>query len=416
MTRPIRNLTIVVVSFLVAASPALAATFIVSNADDTGPGSLREAIGQAEANATADEITFDADYTIVLGSSLPDITTDIIISGNGWEHTVIDGGNTPGGTDGVRAFLITTGFLTLDAVTVSNCYGSAVINTSSGQLLVTNSQLSQNKAIYGGAIGSSGPATIETTSFISNESSGGGAIYTDGSTLQATGCTFFNNSSTGGSVHTGWGGAVGVRWAATAGLTNCTFSDNSAEQRGGAIYVDHNATATFSFVTISRNVATVIDSGIYVQDSATNVDITHSIVTDKCRDDGSGASITSLGFNLDAGDTCGFDVGMNDLINDNPQLGTLQDNGGPTVTMALPASSPAVDAGDVTCGAVTTDQRGLGRPSDGDGDGTPECDIGAFELQQASIFSDGFESGGTTNWSVVMNETNRFPQPLNPLQ
>ena len=71
----IRTLAIAVALVAMGANPSLAATFVVTNADDTGPGSLRDAITQAEANGVADEITFDADYTIVLDSTLPDITT-----------------------------------------------------------------------------------------------------------------------------------------------------------------------------------------------------------------------------------------------------------------------------------------------------------------------------------------------------
>lgn len=71
-------------------------------------------------------------------------------------------------------------------------------------------------------------------------------------------------------------------------------------------------------------------------------------------------------------------------------LGPLQDNGGPTLTHALPAGSAAIDAGDPggctdNYGAIlTTDQRGESRPSGA------ACDIGAFELHDA-IFQDGFD-------------------------
>ncbi len=57
---------------------------------------------------------------------------------------------------------------------------------------------------------------------------------------------------------------------------------------------------------------------------------------------------------------------------------TLRDNGGPTRTHALLAGSTAIDRGD-NSGAPGTDQRGVARPRDGDGNGSKIVDIGAFE-------------------------------------
>jgi len=61
-----------------------------------------------------------------------------------------------------------------------------------------------------------------------------------------------------------------------------------------------------------------------------------------------------------------------------PLLGPLQDNGGPTWTMALLPGSPAIDAGDDTPPLPDFDQRGPGFPRISG----PHIDIGAFELQQ----------------------------------
>ncbi|MBP7622659.1 MAG: hypothetical protein KA763_01720, partial [Xanthomonadales bacterium] len=74
-----------------------------------------------------------------------------------------------------------------------------------------------------------------------------------------------------------------------------------------------------------------------------------------------------------------------------PKLGPLQDNGGPTLTRALLSSSPAIDVGqNSTC--ATTDQRGVTRPADGDGNGSKICDLGAVEKVIDAVFSNGFES------------------------
>jgi hypothetical protein len=62
--------------------------------------------------------------------------------------------------------------------------------------------------------------------------------------------------------------------------------------------------------------------------------------------------------------------GASDLVVADPLLGSLADNGGPTLTHALLAGSPAIDAGDnAVCPA--TDQRGVARDA--------ACDIGSFE-------------------------------------
>jgi hypothetical protein len=81
--------------------------------------------------------------------------------------------------------------------------------------------------------------------------------------------------------------------------------------------------------------------------------------------------------------TCNFN-GPGDLSNTDPRLGPLQDNGGPTQTMALLPGSPAIDAGnphgcrDDSRHLLKTDQRGKPRP---DKEDTGGCDIGAYERQ-----------------------------------
>lgn len=86
-------------------------------------------------------------------------------------------------------------------------------------------------------------------------------------------------------------------------------------------------------------------------------------------------SVISLGHNLFGNMSGGSGFVSNDLVNVNPQLGLLQNNGGPTQTMALLPGSPAINAGDNT-GAPTYDQRGPGFPRIVGG----TIDIGAFEV------------------------------------
>lgn len=89
-----------------------------------------------------------------------------------------------------------------------------------------------------------------------------------------------------------------------------------------------------------------------------------------------------FGFGGVAGVTPNFSPGATDLVPGEPLTAildtALRNNGGPTTTHALAAGSPAIDAAG-TC-FPQTDQRGIPRPQDADGDGFPDCDIGAFEI------------------------------------
>jgi hypothetical protein len=81
--------------------------------------------------------------------------------------------------------------------------------------------------------------------------------------------------------------------------------------------------------------------------------------------------------------TCNFS-NSGDRNNTDPMLGPLQNNGGPTQTMALPSGSPAIDAGnpsgckDGSGHLLTTDQRGYPRH---DPEDTAGCDMAAYERE-----------------------------------
>jgi len=126
-------------------------------------------------------------------------------------------------------------------------------------------------------------------------------------------------------------------------------------------------------------------------------------------------TVISSGHNLDSENSCGFDA-TGDLVNTDPMLGPLQDNGGPTFTCALPIDSPAVDAGD-NSGAPDTDQRGVTRPQ-----GTT-VDIGAFELEGGGLppsteAQPGVSPSNPNNWTRNLNPPTLSVQfvSINPQQ
>ena len=89
--------------------------------------------------------------------------------------------------------------------------------------------------------------------------------------------------------------------------------------------------------------------------------------------------VISGGNNVDQDGSFGL-AGAGDQNGVNPLLGPLQNNGGGTrLTHALLGGSPAIDAGGAAV-CPGTDERGVGRPQDGNGDGTAVCDIGAVEF------------------------------------
>jgi hypothetical protein len=190
----------------------------------------------------------------------------------------------------------------------------------------------------------------------------------------------------GGST-TGGGGA---QLNGTVRITNSTFSGNSATAGSGGGFQSNGSNQILTNVTVVGNSSVTNGGGIHRGTTNVNLYIRNSIIAGNNGAAGSpdvtnsAGGITSEGHNIVGvtGTSTGW-IGS-DLLDTDPLLGPLQDNGGLTLTHFPMLSSPAIDAGDncvfdLSCTtnnppeAVTTDQRGAARPVN------VTIDIGAVE-------------------------------------
>jgi hypothetical protein len=242
-----------------------------------------------------------------------------------------------------------------------------------------------NSAPWGGGVAVNGHARIERSTVAGNTATdfGGGGVVNEGRLTIADSAIHGNSASFGG-------GVANMQWG-NVGVENTTVSSNA----GGGLFNDLLAAAGLDSCTVVANTGDATEhSGVMNWDSvAVHGTIIAANVPFNCAN-----PVTSYGFNLESAGDCALD-GPGDVSGLDPMLGPLADNGGPTASHALDPASPAIDAGDAAA-FFATDQRGFGRPVDGDFDGLALADIGAVEFA-GRLFADGFETGGTTAWSSV---------------
>jgi hypothetical protein len=284
------------------------------------------------------------------------------------------------------------GTLTVTNSTFSNngaSFGGGIANGGEGTLTVANSTFSANTASAlggGGGIFNFGTLTVTNSTFSGNIANiGGGGIANDNGTLTVTNCTFFANSvPILFSGETGAGG--GISNNATLMVTNSTFSGNSAGTGGG---IENGGTATLTNSTFSGNSATrfTVSPGGAIANEGVVTSINTLLAASSSGNCGGGSVVADGGHNLDDDGSCGFSSARRSLSKTNPVLNPagLQDNGGPTQTIALLSGSPAIDAGDQTvCAAPPVnnrDQRNFVRP----GSGHVACSIGAYEADALPV-------------------------------
>ena len=235
----------------------------------------------------------------------------------------------------------------------------------------------------GAAVDDEGTLTATDTTFLDNSSVGsnGGAVFIGGNAdATITGSSFVGNSSSASGALGGGGGAIATDTAnGSVMITNSTFTGNSAGG-GGAILQEGRGGATIVSSTLAGNTASDSSTagGIYADEGSAT--ISASIVANNTPANCNSGAIVDNGYNLedDSAASCTFSTADHDIVGKDPNLGPVDNDGGPTATMPLLAGSPAIDQIPLTthlCPA--TDQRGAPRP----GQGKTACDIGAYEAQ-----------------------------------
>ncbi|HFA50059.1 MAG TPA: T9SS type A sorting domain-containing protein [Bacteroidetes bacterium] len=301
--------------------------------------------------------------------------------------------------------------------TVANCsfsgnsaggYGGAIYNTSSSSPTVADCSFNGNSANSGGAMTNLASSPTVTNSSFSGNLAGdkGGGMYNFSSPSSissptVSNCSFSGNSANNGGSSGGGGGIHSQNSVLT--ITHSTFSTNTTAYAGGGLRCigGSGSSTTVQYCTFSGNIANTAGGGGggAIDTGGENLNVNNCTFKDN-QDAGAsnrnglwlagttniqnsifdngggnietiGGGFTSLGHNIEDGNS-GFLDQSTDIINTEPLLGPLADNGGPTLTHALLPNSPAIDQGG-TCG--TTDQRGMPAPENG------ICDMGAFEYK-----------------------------------
>ncbi len=377
-----------------------AATLTVNNSGDSGEGcTFREAVARINAGGALDNgcvsagsafgdndtILFDVDAVNGLTSEVV-ISKDVSINPSGDSVTISSTGTdrvlgiTGGATVNINRLMVTGG-------NTSNFAGGIGLDTGTS-LSLTNSTVTDNRAaLGGGGIGVATDAVLSlTNSTISNnqaDSRGGGiAVARDGS-LTLSNSTITNNTSLSE------GGGIAGLQGANLQIANSTVSANTSSRNGGGIVVQRYSILSIINSTITQNFATSLGGGLSTEnlsltlhnnlivgnrtDSARAGELRFSsqaLTNSSVRQNLIGDSYLDSNLTLQTDNTI---VDADELPN---ILSPLADNGGPTLTHALPEGSPAIDAGDSTfCAAApinNRDQRGVRRGAN--------CDIGAFEV------------------------------------
>jgi len=364
---------------LALAAPAHAAVIVVETTQRSATGTLCNvgdaldaANGDVQSGGCTETLPSGADVvdlsgltgTIAIGGDLlPVIQEDVTLRGPGANLLTIDGGGLS------QILVVAHGTLTVEGLTIANGStggrGGCIALLGAG-LVLRDSRVTGCDAFNGGAIAvdDGSTARIERSLIDANTAGNSGAgVIVSTSTAEIDDSTFSGNvaQQAGGGIAVF--GADGGGVATTARIHSSTFADNGGGTGGGNLY------------TASGDPA--------VQTLLTHVLLAAPQSGGNC----GGGAVTSQGWNLATDASCAL-AATGDLPNAIADItSTLTDIGGTTAAHALLPGSAAIDGGnpagctDATGAPLTVDQRGAGFPrrTDGNLDGSYECDIGAIE-------------------------------------
>jgi subtilisin-like proprotein convertase family protein len=341
---------------------AHAAVITVTNTNDSGPGSLRQAIFNAN---NGDTIDFDPaldGQTITLTSGELLINKNITISGPGANLLSISRAlNGPA----FRIFhvmanhSVTIKGLTISNGAVQNQFGGGILLDAVTTLAVINCTISGNSTnLSGGGIADG--FSPGNTLGIENSTISGNSAGDYGGGIANAGTLTINNTTLSGNFAKFAGGGIvsfATNQPAPVIINNSTLAGNECPLHGGAIAISRTGSAP----------ATLDIGNTILKRGASGQNISN----------GNG-TVISHGYNISDDDAGGFLNAPGDQTSTDPMLGPLQDNGGPTFTHALLPNSPAIDTGDPNFTPPPFfDQRGLGFARVVNG----RIDVGSFEVQ-----------------------------------
>jgi hypothetical protein len=317
----------------------------VTNLQDAGPGSLRDAIASTPTGGTID-FQPGLSGTITLSSGELMIAKDLTIAGPGPSVLTVSGNLASRVFDIFAPASVAIGGLTISNGMVSGSSGSGIRN--SGTLTVTGAVVTGNQ--NGGAFANLGTATVAVCTISANFADG---FDDNGSVTTITDCTISGNSGYG--VYSQFG---------TTAITACTVLGNRESNifgNGGPLTVRNTIVAGGMSIVVAPDVLGFIESR------------GHNLIGD-------------IGY-LFVGSLDPTDLVGTVAFRIDPMLEPLGDYGGPTPTMRPLPGSPVINTGD-NADAPDTDQRGFPRIVLG------FIDIGAVELQANEFGGPGGSSPG----------------------